>query len=85
MFGKGLIKTAKAREFYLVPAESLIEGQGQEAFVFVPNGSKAKRIPVRVEKIVGGQALISQGLEGVTQVIAAGAGFLTEHSTITVK
>lgn len=85
MFGKAAIQTNKVRRYHLIPVESLVEGSGKEAFVFIPNGKKTKKISVTVEHIRGNKALISHGLDDVSKVIAEGAGFLSENSSITIR
>ena len=85
MFGKAIIKTNKVRDYHLVPVESIVEGEGKKAFVFIPNGKKTKKVSVTVESIENDKVLISKGLDAVPKVIADGAGFLSEYSTITIQ
>ncbi|MEI9921274.1 MAG: efflux RND transporter periplasmic adaptor subunit [Bacteroidota bacterium] len=68
-----------------IPIESLVEGSGTNAFVFVAVSDKAvKKIPVRVAYIAQDHAMISAGLDTVAKVITAGSAFLTESSTIKI-
>jgi RND family efflux transporter MFP subunit len=85
MFGKAHIHTAIASQYQVVPVESIIEGAGKNAFVYIPKGNKVQKISVQVAQIEQDKALISKGLEQVSQVISTGAGFLAENSTIVLK
>ncbi len=84
MFAKAEIIPSKPKEYKLIPVESLIEGNGTSAYVFVPEEQHVKKLPVRIETIQDSDALVMSGLERVNEVIKDGAGFLTEHSTITI-
>jgi hypothetical protein len=53
--------------------------------VYIPKGNKVQKISVQVAQIEQDKALISKGLEQVSQVISTGAGFLAENSTIVLK
>ena len=85
MFGKATIKTNKVRDYHLIPVESIVEGEGKNAFVFIPDGKKTKKIAVTVESIENNKVLISKGLDSIPNVIADGAGFLSEYATITLQ
>ncbi|GAB4404212.1 MAG: efflux RND transporter periplasmic adaptor subunit VmeG [Microscillaceae bacterium] len=85
MFGKARIKTSVAGQYQVVPIESLVEGEGKNAFVYVPKGQKAQKIAVQVAQIAGKEAFISKGLDKVPQVISQGAGFLAENSSIILQ
>lgn len=63
----------------LVPAEALVEGDGDRAQVFIlgPDG-RARKVPVRTAFLFGGDVAVRQGLEHVERVVTQGAGFLTE-------
>jgi len=78
-----------ARESYaFVPIEALQEGQGMEASVFVPSpdGHHAvkRRVTLASLDATGAQltAAVSQGLEGVPQIVVDGAGRLSDGSAI---
>ncbi len=85
MFAKARIKTSIAGNYQLVPVESLVDGDGKKAFVYIPQGENVRKIPVQVAEIRGPDALVSQGLENINQVIGQGAGFLAENSTIVIQ
>jgi len=69
-----------------IPIESIVEGSGSNAFVFVASDDQktVKKIQVRVAYLLDNKAMISGGLDSVTKVVTAGSAFLTENSTIKV-
>ncbi len=82
LFAKVELQPSQSRSYTVVPVEAIVEGNGREAFVYVNNQGKAKRIPVTVGYLDGDQVLITSGLEGTKSVITAGSAFLTEGSSI---
>lgn len=71
-------------DYIAVPIDAIIEGNGSNAFVFVPEGNKVKKTPVRIAFLKDEQALISSGLSEGTPVITDGSAYLTEKSFIKV-
>ncbi len=73
-----------APEGVLIPAEALLEGQGERAFVYViDSAGKARRRRVRLLGFADQSARVS-GLPGGARVITAGAGFVSEGEAVTV-
>ncbi len=66
-----------------VPAEAILEAQGQKAFVLRLDGTKARRTAVRFAGFDGDFALID-GLAPGARVITAGAGFIADGETVRV-
>lgn len=87
LFANVTIAPSEKNSSKSIPIESLVEGSGKNAFVFVANadGKTVKKIPVIVSYLTDKEAVITEGLEGVTQVINGGSAFLTEHSTIIIN
>jgi multidrug efflux system membrane fusion protein len=85
MFGKAIIQTEKARSYHIIPVASIVEGNGKNAFVFVPDGEKVKKLPIQIQEIQGNEVLVNSGLDNIQQVIYQGAGFLSANSKIVVK
>ncbi len=73
------VTTAYAR----VPAEAVLEANGQRAFVFRVDGGKARRTAVGFGGFDGDDALVS-GLPNGAQVITAGAGFVSDGESVAV-
>jgi membrane fusion protein, multidrug efflux system len=67
-----------------VPATALVDGLGDDAFVWVVTGNRARRVPVRVRSLRAGRAVIERGLEGIDRVVDAGAMSLHEGTRIAV-
>ncbi len=69
-----------------IPIEALVEGSGRSAFVFVLQIDKKhiNKIQVKVAYIKDKSAFVSDGLEGVNQIITSGSGFLTGSSVVKV-
>jgi len=68
----------------VVPIGALVEGRGDRASVFVADGARAKKLPVRVAFLQGDRAALSSGLETVERVIDSGASQLAEGSTLRI-
>jgi len=46
------------------------------------DGVSVKKLPVRVAFMEGNQAVITSGLEGVTEVVTSGAPYLNEKKKV---
>jgi multidrug efflux system membrane fusion protein len=86
LFAKVQITPSGRSQNITVPIEAIVEGEGKSAFVFIANsdGKTVKKIPVTVGYLANNEAIITSGLDGVTEVITGGSAFLTEHSTINI-
>ena len=74
---------SQASAYARIPAEAVLEANGQRAFVFRFEGGKARRTAVGFGGFDGDDALVS-GLPSGTQVITAGAGFVSDGETVRV-
>lgn len=72
--------------FTLVPVESIIEGNGSNAFVFAPAGAEntVKKLPVKIGRILDDGVGITAGLEGIKMVVTDGAPYLLDGSAIEI-
>lgn len=84
MFATVTLEHTGTSTYLTVPIDAVIEGNGLNAFVFVPDGNKVRKAPVRIAFLHDGQALISQGLKEGDKVITEGSAYLTEESRIRV-
>jgi RND family efflux transporter MFP subunit len=85
MFAKASFRTEAQTKISAIPYDALIEADGINAFVFVPEGkTKVKRIPVIIENFDNKQAYIKSGLENISEVIVSNSAFLNEKSTINI-
>ncbi|KQV54832.1 transporter [Caulobacter sp. Root343] len=72
-----------ATAYTRIPAEAVLEANGQRAFVFRFERGKARRTPVIFGGFDGDDALVA-GLADGTQVITAGAGFVADGEAVRV-
>lgn len=85
MFAKATIHTGSASQLPSIPYEALIEADGKDAFVFIPDGDhKVRRIPVVIESFDNHTVFIKSGLDNVPQVIVSNSAFLNDQSTIQI-
>lgn len=90
LFARATLRPRQQAAYRVIPAEALVEGEGENGFVFVPVGPgpsstrKVRKMPIRVAFLQGSDVYVSHGLDSLTQVVQRGAGFLTEYSTINV-
>jgi len=85
MFGKAIIQTGKQQKSKLIPYEALIEADGKQAYVFLPNGNnRVKKQPVVIESFSEEGVSIATGLEGVAEIVLGNSAFLNEFSTIQI-
>jgi len=84
LFAEVDITPSKSRPYTMIPVEAIVEGDGQSAFVFAlqADGVSVKKMPVRVAFMDGNQAVITSGLEGVTEVVTSGAPYLSEKKKV---
>ncbi len=87
LFAKVELKPVQNRTYIMVPIEAIVEGNGQDAFVYVLDESrkKVKRLPIRIGFVDGDKVLVTSGLEGITEVVTSGSAFLTESSNVIIK
>lgn len=85
MFAKATIQTDSQLKLTTIPYDALIEADGNNAFVFIPEGStKVRRVPVIIESFDNEQAYIKSGLENIDEIIVSNSAFLNEKSTINI-
>lgn len=86
----GLVGTARIQPSQrgmvsLIPIEAVTEADGNRGYVYVLNGDVAKRIPVSIGSIGDGRVAITGGLDGVSQIVGAGAAYLNDGSKARVS
>ncbi len=85
LFGKVRLALGARNDLPGIPTDALMEGNGNQAVVYVVNGEKAQKRPVTVAYIQGDRAMIERGLEGVTEVVLRGSAYLLDGSTVVVS
>jgi RND family efflux transporter MFP subunit len=85
MFGKAEILTNQDENVKVIPYSSLVEADGDKAFVFTPDGTgKVKKIPVTISKIDNQQVYLREGLADVEEIVISNSAYLNEKSTIKI-
>jgi multidrug efflux pump subunit AcrA (membrane-fusion protein) len=85
MFGKAEISTSQDENVKVIPYSSLVEADGDKAFVFTPDGAnKVRKIPVTISKFDNQQVYLRGGLEGIAQIVISNSAYLNEKSTIKI-
>jgi multidrug efflux system membrane fusion protein len=86
LYAKIELSPSQQRSYAVIPVEALVEGNGNDGYVYVNDKGKARRVPVTIGYLEHGKVLITGGLEGIPEVISSGSGFLTENIPVkTVK
>ncbi len=86
LFGKAVIYTSGQTTGWLLPADAILDGDGEKAYVFITEDSqRAHKKEVRVGGLQPGGVWITEGLEGVSAVIVSGSPYLNEGASIIVK
>ena len=85
MFGKAEISTNQDENVKVIPYGSLVEADGDKAFVFTPDGAnKVKKIPVTISRFDNQQVYLKEGLDGVKEIVISNSAWLNEKSTIKI-
>ncbi|APA01002.1 efflux RND transporter periplasmic adaptor subunit [Flavobacterium commune] len=84
MFGKADIQTNKAQDLIVIPYNSLIEADGNKAFVFIVKNNKVKRQSVTINKFENNKVFIKDGLQKTDQIVISNSAYLNEQSTIKI-
>lgn len=67
-----------------IPLGALVDGDRDKAFVFVPDGGKAKRVPVRIAFLAGDKAALREDIAGYEAVVVEGQNELVEGAALRV-
>jgi RND family efflux transporter MFP subunit len=87
MFGKAKIKSSVSRQMTVIPYSALLEANGAQGFVFVPNteGGVRKAV-VQIQSFDKDKVYVSgAGLAGIKEIIVTGSAFLNEKSKISIQ
>lgn len=72
-------------EYIIIPVEALVSSNGRTGVVYVPKDGVAEKRKVRIQQFQGERVAIESGLEGATEVITAGSGFLEDGDRISIE
>ena len=85
MFGKAEIFPEYVSEMWAAPYQSLIEGDGNEGYVFVTNDlEKANKVKVNIFDLEKDTVLINHGLDNYKYLIVSGSAYLNDNSQIKI-
>lgn len=85
MFGRAEIAVSNEENAIVVPYSSLIEADGNKAFLFTIAGKdKVKKIPVQILKFENDRVYLQDRLEGISQIVVSNSAFLNEQSVIKI-
>ncbi|MEJ2880526.1 efflux RND transporter periplasmic adaptor subunit [Pedobacter sp. GR22-6] len=85
MFGKAEIATDQEGNVRVIPYASLVEADGDKAFIFTPHGAnKVRKIPISISRFDNEQVYLKDGLEGVKEIVVSNSAYLNEKSTIKI-
>ncbi|UCF04600.1 MAG: efflux RND transporter periplasmic adaptor subunit [bacterium] len=75
---------SKRQQYFIIPVESLVEGDGDRGYVFeLPEGSRTvRKVPVRVGLLLGDEVAVIEGLEDVERVVKEGASYLFDGAAV---
>ena len=86
LFAKVEIIPSVSLSLHQIPVECLVEGNGDKAYVFVPESDqrRVRKIRVSIAFVNENYAYVSAGLDSLDKVIESGSGFLTSTSIVTI-
>jgi multidrug efflux pump subunit AcrA (membrane-fusion protein) len=85
LLGHVEIMPAAGSPYPVIPIEALVSSNGRTGVVYIPNNGKAEKRVVQIQEFEGESVAIQSGLEGVTEVITAGSGFLEDGDEIVIE
>lgn len=84
LFGNALIKLNMSQQNTSVPVDAVIEGNGNDAFVYVVDNGKAHKVAIKVISIDNDKVFIQNPSSLITQVITDGSAYLVEGSKVKI-
>lgn len=84
LFGNAQITPSVVQKHTSIPIDAVVEGNGDEAFVYIVENGKARKMPIKLVGIDNTTAFVASGLAGITQVITDGSAYLVEGSLVKV-
>ncbi len=86
LFGKAVIYPTRVTNAWAIPYDALLDGNGNEGYVFVTDDNKtARKVKVQIARVENNQVLISSGLENVRSLIISGSAYLNDGSKIKIN
>lgn len=82
--GKVKIEPFARETFFVIPLDSIVEGEGNQGIVFTIKDGKAVRVNIEAAHLFPEIAAIRSGLEGIKNVVTSGAAYLRQGSNVKV-
>jgi RND family efflux transporter MFP subunit len=82
--GKARIEPSAREFFFVIPIDSIVEGEGNQGIVFTVKDNKAMRVKIEVAHIFPETAAVASGLEDIKTVVTSGAAYLKDSSPVEV-
>ncbi len=79
------IKPSAGSKYTMIPIEALVSSNGTTGVVYIPKDGKAEKHTIQIQQFEGERIAVLSGLEGATEVITAGSGFLEDGDRISVE
>ncbi|MBC7885947.1 MAG: efflux RND transporter periplasmic adaptor subunit [Saprospiraceae bacterium] len=76
------ISTNSKESFSVIPIEALVKSDGNTAYAYTIVEGKAKKIVLKIAKLLGDKVAVSQGLDGIEEVVTIGSMYLEEGDKI---
>ena len=85
LFGRAVITPTQRVSSWVIPYESILDGERNSAFVFVTDDFKtAQKVKVKINALDEEKLLVSAGLEKSKALITSGSAYLTDGSFIKI-
>lgn len=85
MFARVFINTFNTKDIITIPYDAVVEADGKNAFVFVPNSdSSVKKVPIEIENFNDDEVEVAKGLENIKEIIVGNSPFLNRNSKIKI-
>ena len=85
LFGKAEIFPKYSSDAWIIPYQSILEGDGNTAFAFTTNDMKtAKKVKVNIYEFDKDNVYINRGLEKSKYIIVSGGAYLDDNSKIKI-
>lgn len=85
MFGKAEIKTDQSEKSVVIPYNALVEADGEQGFVFVPDGkNRVKKVPVNILKFDNTKVYLKEKPAGTDAIVVSNSAYLNEQSIIKI-
>ena len=83
-FANAQISPSIVQRYTSIPLDAVVEGNGEEAFVFVIENGKAKKVPIKISYFNNNTAYLSNGLGGIKEVVIDGSAYLVEGAKVKI-